>query len=487
LPDWRLTEIGGPAVSRVLVRSSGKALNEGIEGIFTYRGFNEVFMGEAIGVAKRVQRESWVLGPRGEAEQTDLALAALSRDVLDLYYNDFIARYDAMLGDVDIVPMESLSHAVEVTNVLSGPTSPMVNVLMAISDETRLTENRSALPSEVNEGFADVAGMELQSNTSVQTRILLEALAATATGQGGPPPAAPGQYVEDRFSWLHDLTERPENQPSQLDGLMGTLTEVYQELNKMSFSGVSGGETGAALQRFNQDAARIPGPMERWATQIINGSSGITSDSTRASINARWQSNVLPFCEQVVGDRYPFNRRARADVAMPDFAKLFGPTGLIDTFFNDTLAKHVDIRTRPWSWKTGVNQTDLGISPAVLQQMQYAAEIKEAFFANGPQPGISFQLMPEALDPKAKSVKLEIDGQVLDFSHKGGLPSPMAIAWPGAVGLARVSFHPDKRNIESVLSRDGPWAWFRLLDAAEVRRTNVSDRKKVIFNVGGRI
>ena len=38
-----------------------------------------------------------------------------------------------------------------------------------------------------------------------------------------------------------------------------------------------------------------------------------------------------------------------------------------------------------------------------------------------------------------------------------------------------------------MLSRDGPWAWFRLLDAAEVRRTNVSDRRRVNFRVGGRL
>jgi type VI secretion system protein ImpL len=55
------------------------------------------------------------------------------------------------------------------------------------------------------------------------------------------------------------------------------------------------------------------------------------------------------------------------------------------------------------------------------------------------------------------------------------------------VGLARVTFEPQATNVENVLQKDGPWAWFRLLDAAEVRRTNVSDRKRVIFNVGGRI
>ncbi len=487
LPTWRITDAGGPAVSRVLVRSSGKPLTDGVDGIFTYDGFNSVFLGEALGVAARIQRESWVLGPRGEAEQTEQALAALSRDVLDLYYNDFIARYDAVLGDIDIIPLESLSHAVEVTNVLSGPTSPIVNILEAIADETKLTEDRSGGAAGLASDVGAIAQGDVQRQTSTRTQLLLQALSKSASATGEAAPQPPGAYVVDRFTWLHQLTQPPEpGLPSQLDELIGLLTELYQELNKMSFSGSSSSsEGGAAIQRFQEAAARADGPLERWATQIASGSSGITSDNTRTGINARWQSTILPFCEQALSDRYPFNRRARADVAVADFQKLFGPSGLIDSFVTENLIEYIDTRTRPWSWKQ-VNDVDLGISPAVLQQLQYAAEIREAFFAGG-TPNIQFQMMPQALDPKAESVLLEIHGKQVPFAHRGGAPTPVAMDWPGGVGLARITFQPPAANVESVLQKDGPWAWFRLLDAAEVRRTNVSDRKRVIFNVGGRI
>ena len=488
LPEWRITDAGGPAVTRVLVRSSGKPLNAGIEGIYTYDGFRQVFLGEALGVAKRIQRDSWVLGPGGEQAQSEQALSALSRDVLNLYYDDYIARYDQLLADIDIIPMESLSHAVEVTNVLSGPTSPIVNILKAVAEETRLSEDRSlkAGTAEIQEGAGAAARIELQSAVGVQTQLLLEALQRAASASGDPAPKPPGAYVEERFDWLQQLVAQAEGQPSQLDDLTATLREVYQELSKMSFSGVAGQDQGFAMQRFMEAAARIPGPLERWASQIAQGSSGITSDSTRAALNARWQANVLPFCTQALADRYPFNRRASADLAIGDFQKLFAPEGLIDGFFNEHLAKYVDTRTRPWSWKR-VNDVDLGISPAVLEQFQYAAEIREAFFANGAAPAIQFQITPEALDPSAESVLLEIDGQQVGFQHRGGLPTPVSVTWPGSVGLARVSFEPAARNVESVFGKDGPWALFRLLDAAEVRRTNVSDRKKVIFNIGGRI
>ena len=491
LPKWRITEAGGPAVTRVLVRSSGKSLSDGVDGIFTYSGFRDVFLGEALGVATRIQRESWVLGPRGVAEQTEQALTALSRDVLDLYYNDYVAAYDGILSDIDIIPLESLSHAVEVTNVLSGPTSPIVNLLTEIARETRLTEDRSLLGSEqINQSLSDIANIEARSGLSVQGEILLDALQNSGIGSGGDgtPPRPPGSYVEERFGWLQQLVLRPEGQNSELDLLILTLQEVYQELNKMSFSGVAAtaAEGGTATQRFKQMAGRIPGPMERWANQITSSSTGITADGTRSSINAAWQSGVLPFCTQALDNRYPFNRRARADVAMADFQKIFAPGGLIDGFFQTHLAKYVDTGARPWVWKK-VNDVDLGISPAVLQQMQYAAEIRDAFFAGGASPQVQFQITPEALDPKAASVQLTIGSQNVRFETRRPNNTPVAITWPGTVGLAGVVFQPDIRNGESQLAKDGPWAFFRLLDAAEIRRTNVSDRKRVIFNVSGRI
>ena len=73
------------------------------------------------------------------------------------------------------------------------------------------------------------------------------------------------------------------------------------------------------------------------------------------------------------------------------------------------------------------------------------------------------------------------------FAQNAGQPLPTAIAWPGSVGVAQVTFNPPLAGGESAVTKDGPWGWFRLLDSAEVRATNAPDRKRVIFNVGGRI
>ncbi len=489
LPKWRLTDVGGPEITRVMTRSSGKPMSEGIEGIYTYNGFNNVFLNEAVSVSKRVQNEAWVLGDSSDEAQSEAALLSLSRDVLDLYYNDFIGRYDDLLGDLDVIPLQSLTQAVDVTRVLSGASSPLENVLKAVSQETKLTETRSLVDTtSLNEGLNQVANVEARSNLSIQAQILLEALMKTGPAQNGQPQLPPGGFVENRFAWLHQLVEAQDGQPSQLDGLMGLLLTVYQELNKMTISGISsGGASSQALIQFQQAASQFEGPMQRWAKQITVGSSGITSEGTRASINAAWQSDVLPFCTQALDNRYPFNRSAPADVAMADFAKLFSPGGLIDGFFAQNLAQYVDTGTNPWSFKAAGAGADLGISQAVLTQMQFAAEIRDAFFASGATPLVPFQITPKALDPTAKEMILEIDGTTVEFNHKMGQPTPVAVTWPGSVGLARITLNPQRRDSENVLSKDGPWAWFRLLDAAEVRRTNAVDRRRVNFTVGGRL
>jgi len=274
-----------------------------------------------------------------------------------------------------------------------------------------------------------------------------------------------------------------------LDELIRTLEEVYREMSKLSFSGVANASTdpeSSALFQLTQATARLPGPMQRWTTQISTGSSGITADGNRAQINAKWQSTVLPFCGQALDGRYPFNRRSTNDVGMQDFARMFAPQGLMDGFFTENLEKFVDTSSRPWIWKK-VNDADLGISPEVLLQFEHAAAIRSAFFPAGATPSVTFQITPEALDPKASKMVLEIDGTAVEFVQGSGQPAPSGVTWPGAAGFGRVVFEPALPGLESQLRRDGPWGWFRLLDAASIRNTNVSDKKRVIFNIGGRI
>ncbi|MGA0614033.1 type VI secretion system membrane subunit TssM [Paracoccus sp. KR1-242] len=502
LPAWRPTDIGGPAIARAFVRSSGKPLNEGIEGIYTRRGFHEVFLPEALRVSAQIQRDAFVLGPAASQQLSQDALTALSRDILALYYNDYVARYDQMLSDLDIVPLQSLPHAVEVTNVLSGPASPIRHVLEAIAKETRLADVDDPTPAPADsktggEVAADVGAVAAAlpvkvlpsgalSTLPAQSRKILDALSAPEVPGGEPVPQ--GSYVQKRFEAIQALVTAQDGAPSPVDTLIASLADLNQELNKLAFAGgaAKAENSAPAIQKLVQVASQLPVPIQRWVSQVVAGSSGIAADGTRASINAKWQAEVLPLCQQATTNKYPFSRRAAADISIQDFTSLFAPGALIDKFFSENLAEHVDRRSRPWTFRK-VNDTDLGISPQVLLQMQHASDIRDAFFATGATPQVQFQITPEALDPQANAILLELDGTRVGFVQGQSQPAPAAITWPGAVGMGRVFMDPPRQGSENSIARDGPWALFRLLDAAEIRRTNVSDRTRVIFKVGGRI
>ena len=63
--------------------------------------------------------------------------------------------------------------------------------------------------------------------------------------------------------------------------------------------------------------------------------SGLTQRAVTSELNAIWRADVLPFCQSALNNRYPFDPQSAVDVNVRDFARLFGPGGMIDAFIND--------------------------------------------------------------------------------------------------------------------------------------------------------
>ncbi len=486
LPAWRILEEGGPLTSRVIIRPSGEPLSEGVEGIFTKNGFYSVFLPAALDVAEQLKSENWVLGERGEDLSDPNALTRIARDVLDLYYTDYIDAYEGVLGDIDIKPMGAVSEVVNTLNVLSGPNSPVVKILKSVDTQTRLAQQDSGVNIDgAIAGAGGFAGNELFDAQSVRTQALLQVLASSATSAGQEAPPPEGTVVEQRFEWLHQFVESAEGVPSPLDEVMQKLTNLYQELNRLSISGGNTTVESGAGTELQLLLGRMPDPMKRWVQQVTASSAGAAVGGARASLNAKWQAQVLPTCNRAVKNRYPFFKNQQADIPIQEFARVFAPQGLMDKFFTDNLMEFVDTTSTPWRWRRVQNQ-ELGVSDSVLLQFQRAAEIRDAFFLSPGLPVVSFDIKVLNLDPNARRVQLAVGGQVLEY-RQNQAAQDVPMQWPGEGGPTQVVLAPKRRNAENAKAFDGPWALFRMLDSAQVSRTQVADRSRVIFNIGGRI
>jgi type VI secretion system protein ImpL len=228
---------------------------------------------------------------------------------------------------------------------------------------------------------------------------------------------------------------------------------------------------------------------------------------------------VLSACQQVVPGRYPFTRGASSEIALVDFGRLFGPGGIIDSFFKQFLTKYADTSKREWTWRPEQSLSK-SLSLATLKEFQRAAQIRDAFFpSGGNMPMVNLQVFPPVLSGVGVSVKFEVNGAVA-VTQSGTSVIPQAIQWPGAAaagGRTAVSLwvdpstsglgtqettspstsglgtqqtaspspsQPTPATPVATLEHTGAWSLFRLLD--NTRMSKSGDRFVASFILGGR-
>ena len=466
LPDWVLTVEVGSQATALLERGSGLPLDTPIDGLFTRRGFYMVFLPAVGSVIQRVNSEAWVLG-QGEQSLDIAARNNLRERLMRIYYREYVQAWKTLLDDLRFKQAATLRGMADLVNDLATPTSPLWVMLELAAAETKLTQP----PADSAAGAADTAASIADAARAGASSRLGRAVEDQFAGA----LERPGQPVEDSFQELHRFMDG-----SGADGVRRTMDRLYQRLQQAQGRGEVL-SPGAA----NVSAEGMPDPLGKMVREL---SGEITAENTQASRQQfveAWNGQVADACRDVTAGRYPFSRAARASVPLPDFARIFGPAGLLQGFFNSTMGGMVDTSGKPWVWNE--NAAPLGLPASMPEQFRRAEAIRNAFFGlGGTLPAATFSLQPIQLDPTADQVSLSVDGEELVYAHGPVLRQDMK--WPGDSGVrqARVSFRPPASNGRSSLSINGPWALFRLLDQADVKSGGASDQLVVTFRIGER-
>src|SRR5690606_8067896 len=104
---------------------------------------------------------------------------------------------------------------------------------------------------------------------------------------------------------------------------------------------------------------------------------------------------------------YPFDPLGTEAVSLVAFAQVLGPGGLLDAFFQQNLAQHVDVSQKPWRWKP--EAVSLNLSNAALQQFERADAIRKVFFAAGATPAVQFTVTPDVMSETINRAVLTVD------------------------------------------------------------------------------
>lgn len=456
LRPWRPIDVVGAAGAVVFVRASGRSFAEGVPGFYTLDGFHRVLLPGLDYAAREVASESWVLGQKLNLAAQGEQVRALEREVVKLYENDYAKIWNALLGDLDIVPQRSLYQAAQDLYIISSEHSPMRALLTAVARQLTLS-----VPPD-----------------------------ATA-----PPPEAgpmlPGHEVDDLYQPLRDLVSADAG--ARLDRVMQTIAELQQQLAKLAAAGVRSaaapapGEDPVVVLRLQ--AQRAPQPLARWLTTIADSGMALRGGDPRQQVIAAYNGPNGPAaqCAAAVTGHYPFAPKATSDVRLEDFASLFSPGGVLDGFFNTLLKPYVDTQATAWK-PVSADNAPSPVATAEAVQFQRAAQIRDLFFGAGKAtPSIRLDITPVSLDNRTKRVTLDLDGTVLTY-ERGGVPRTAEITWPANAGApaARLAFEPAASGGADGWRETGEWALIRLFGEAKPSPGADSKKLGLVFQLADR-
>jgi type VI secretion system protein ImpL len=483
LTEFSVARVAGPATMNVFTRESGEPITKGVPGLYSYDGYYKTFIPQAELVTQQLAgEEDWVLGvPAGERGRLGDATARLrlSTEVRRLFLEDYARTWDQFVKDLKIVRPASLQESINVARILSAPDSPLPTVLRAIVKEVTLVRTDPA-EKDIVEKTTDVIAKKRDELRKIM-------------GQQAPAVLAPSgprveSIVDDRFENLRRLTRSlAPGQPAPIDNTVALIGQLYALLtaNDVALRNASPAPQSDLPVRIKVEAGQLPEPLRSMLLNLSQSAANQSLTASRENISKALPTGIGNFCDQAIAGRYPFSRNSSRDVTQDDFAKLFAPGGIIDDFFQKNLAQQVDTSARPWKFRQ-VGDTTVTTSSAALLQFERAQTIRDVFFRSGRAPGFRIDFKPLEMDPTITQFILDVDGQVVKYSHEPPQRTPVLWPAPNGSNQVRVQLSPTVQGAASAQSFDGPWALFRMFDKMRFDATSQPERFLVTFNIDGR-
>ncbi len=483
-PGFNIREAGGGAAADlVFVRRSGAALAKPLSPLFTKEGYLQVFKSTSKDLTRELLRETWVLGQEEEINERDLD--DLMAKVEARYLEDFAKRYTNLILDIDLAPFSTPDEAARIFRILSRDDSPILLILQEIERQTALEEvdedsplNRRAR-DRIENAERRVRDLII-SNTPGARRALNAANRA-------------GNLVDVRFGDLHDLVRENEGQVRPVDHLLALIERLFQFMSTVASEQAAGAvpphvvaQGQALIQEIRMEAANQPNMV---VGNILNAAASRSSElafgGVRAHLNSLWRSGPLAFCENAIESRYPINRNGSSVIRIDDFGRFFGYGQMMETFFREHLSQYVDTSSTPWRIRRA-ESTPIQLSTAALRAFERADAIKRTFFGfNSSQPLVGFTLKPLDMDANIGRFVLNLEGKEVSWDHGPQISSTMQWPGPRAGTEVRIETQQIGSGRTSMLRQQGPWAWFRILDNAQMRATDRNEHFEIEFDVEG--
>ena len=481
-PEFTIAQVVGPNAGLAFKRASGKPLTSGVPGLFSYKGYYDAFVKVADEITKQLAgEESWVLGvdeqrarPAGSKNKDQIL-----NQVRRLYLEDYARTWEDFVKDIRLEMGTERRQVIQAASILSAADSPMPKLLRAIVTEVTLVKK-----AESEKSMLDKAQDKVLGGTD-RLRNLLGADKPKTTAELA---VTPERIVDDRFDALRRLvTSSAPGQPAPIDAQVALLQELTQAMitADAAIKANNPPPPSPAPDKAKLLAGQAPEPLQSVLKTLGDYTARLIALGAKENVSGEL-SQLADFCQKAITGRYPFARSSARDVPQEDFARLFSPGGELDKFFQAKLQPLVDTSRQPWTYRQAGDSRPADSSGALLQ-FQRAQGIRDVFFRSGGNaPGLRLEFKPVEMDASITTFILDVDGQIVKYSHGPQVPQPVQWPKPGGSTQVRLQISPPSTSGPSGKVFEGPWALFRMFDGVQITPTNQPEKFIVTFNVDGR-
>ena len=451
--------------------------------MFTIDGYENIDMSAESPVITDILNDKWVLTD-DQTERVDFIqddLKEISDQVRDHYFADYIRVWNTALVALEVDEFQHLKHASETLASFTDPVySPLLSVLQVAKTHTQLTPPMIA-------NLTDNAEQAAQGK-SLTSRFQQRGFPSSVTDS-----SYVGTKVDKQFRALHLLLQESAKQAPPISGVMQKITLLQDFVDQISVSPdptksafdiakarYSSG-AGNAITSLAAYAKNTPDPIKDWLLDLSDQTWKVVLGAARQYVNTEWRSRVYQPYRQGLAGRYPLSRSARDELALADFTEFFKPEGAADSFYQEFMRPFINTR-RGWSNRV-VDNRSMGFSSRAIAQVKKAQTIKTIFFQENPNaPSVTFQIKPSKMVKQDARFILEVGGKRISYQH--GPKFWSSLQWPGEDDNNRVrAIFEDIYGQRHTLTYEGPWAWFRLQDQANLRSTSRSNVYMATYSI----
>ena len=477
LPTVSFVSMGGAATNNVFRRVSSHTLNHPIDVLYTKYGYQNLFVPF---VNKRLtsiyKEEKWVIGDDAQIKSVDDVIF----DIYRVYSLQYVSAWKAYLRDVKMIQPKNLQQAIVMSKQLSEKNSSLAGIIRGISHNTNLMSKADLRNEQKPDAEKQEASDVKKDAQAIATNAMSKAnsvLINETKVQGYL------ENISNNFSQFQSLTLTSAESGSQLDEIIKSINDLYVYLVALELSMQSEDQLMPdvkPLVNYKAQVNRLPDPFRPMLDVFvgkITASSQAYKDGQLAAVVKQQDQQVQNTCQNLLANKYPFNKSAKQEVSIQELGQLFGKDGI----YLSTLSSNVMVSANnkvPFRMLL-----DQGI---VNRKANYAKaeEINTQYFGGHNTPRIDMALRIQAMDKDIDNLTISYDGKKAQYYH--GPLNDIIVSWPAkddAFTIEATSANKAPVRVET----NGEWSLYRMLDRA-TKVVPLPDGKSVlvIYDIGGK-